>query len=128
VREQDYRPESVQNSKDTEELSMRKKKTVQYKAKRNLFKAQTFALNEISFNDDDSYDVELMRRLIFENGGIVVESDAKANFAVFGDGYDKEVWKRGGVDQLNRNIVHFRWIDACIQNVKIVNHTEALHM
>jgi hypothetical protein len=57
-----------------------------------------------------------MRRIIFENGGIVVESDAKSNFVIFADGFDNDVWKRGGVDQLNRNIVHFRWIEACIHN------------
>lgn len=68
-----------------------------------------------------------MRRIIFENGGIVVESDAKSNFVIFADGFDNDVWKRGGVDQLNRNIVHFRWIEACIQNQRIVNHTEAIH-
>lgn len=72
--------------------------------------------------------MEIMRKLIFENGGIVVESDLKSNFVIFADGFDKDVWKRGGVDQLNRNIVHFRWIEECIKSGRIVNHSEAIHL
>lgn len=50
MNERDYRPEIVQAHQETEEVSLRKRKMVQYKAKRNLFNAQTFALNEASFN------------------------------------------------------------------------------
>jgi len=52
-----------------------------------------------------------MRKLIIENGGIIVDSEQKANFSIIADGHQADIFQLGGVDDLNRNIVHFRWVE-----------------
>jgi|688.fasta_scaffold219263_1 hypothetical protein len=34
-----------------------------------------------------------MRRQIIENGGLIVNSDSKANYVIFEDGHDPDVWR-----------------------------------
>ena len=70
------------------------KRSHNYVVKKNLFKNFTFAIIDSSFLKFDTEDfVEGMRRQIIENGGIVVNSDAKANYVIFEDGHDSDVWR-----------------------------------
>lgn len=58
-------------------------------------------------------------------------SDSKANYVVFEDGWEKNVWKvipAGERDQLDRNIVHLRWIEACIKENQIYDNFSAFHL
>jgi len=52
-----------------------------------------------------------MRKLIIENGGIIVDAEKPANFSIIADGHKPDIFQLGGVDELNRNIVHFRWVE-----------------
>ena len=47
----------------------------------------------------------------------MVPGESKANYVVFEDGYDADVWKNNPEwsDQLGRFIVHCRWIEECIR-------------
>lgn len=97
--------------------------------KRNLFESKTFAILEDSFADVD--DLDCTKRLLIENGGRVVEANAKANYAIFEDGHDPEIWKvfaSGGVDSMNRNIVHPRWVEKCVKEGQLFDHLNAYHL
>ena len=39
-------------------------------------------------------EIEGMKRMIFQNGGKVVDKDAKAKFVIYEDGWDPEVWQK----------------------------------
>ena len=70
-------------------------------------------------------EIEGMKRVIFQNGGKVVDKDAKANFVIYEDGWDPLVWQNNLMtcgDSLNRNVVHYRWIEACIKENMIFDH------
>ena len=48
----------------------------------------------------------------------MVPGDSKANYVVFEDGYDADVWlnpNQEWSDQLGRFIVHSRFIEECIR-------------
>lgn len=62
--------------------------------KKNTFDNATFAIIEKSFLAHDSEDyIEGLRRTIIENGGHVVPHDSRANYVLFEDGYDPDVWR-----------------------------------
>lgn len=82
----------------------------------------TFAIIENSFSTNSEGTateiVEMLSRQLIENGGRIVDSNSRANFVVFEDGYDLEVWQKipnGKGDDLGRSIVHVRWVEACIK-------------
>jgi len=86
-----------------------------------------------SFTDaGESLDyVEGIRRRIFEFGGKVLGDDHRANYVVHEDGYFAEIWKLDTLfmqDKLQRNIVHPRWLDACIRYAGILNHRDYLNL
>jgi hypothetical protein len=103
-----------------------------YIVKKNIFNNQTFAILEKSFLQHDNEDyIEGMRRTIIENGGQVVQSDKKANYIIFEDGYDNNIWRNANDDQtdeLNRFIVHFRWVEECIRKNAVLEHLQQLHL
>ena len=77
----------------------------------------TFSIIEKSFIDaGESADfVEGIKRRIIEHGGKVVPSNDRANYVVQEDGYRADIWHLSSVvDEMNRMIVHHRWIDHCI--------------
>ena len=101
------------------DLFKAQRKKSNYVVKKNLFNNITFAIIESSFLKYETEDfVEGMRRQIIENGGIVVQSDAKANYVVYEDGHNPDVWGPNDspqCDSLERYIVHFRWVHECIR-------------
>ena len=77
----------------------------------------TFAVLGYSFIEaGESGDfVEGIKRRIIEYGGKVVNENDKANYVVQEDGFCPDIWKLNGMtDEMNRNIVHYRWVDECI--------------
>jgi hypothetical protein len=108
----------------------------EYRVKRNLFEQQTFAIIEKSYGDQADGEtaaelVERIKRQIIENGGRIVSADSKANFVVFEDGYEPNVWRvipAGERDQLDRNIVHLRWIEECIKENAIMDNFSCYHL
>ena len=75
--------------------------------------------------------VECYYKWITENGGKVVNPESKANYVVQEDGYQADVWSCNDgriVDDLNRNIVHPRWIQSCIELRKVIQHDSLLHL
>jgi len=96
--------------------------------KKNILQNSTFAIIESSFlrHDSAAY-IEGMRRTIIENGGHVVKQDEKANYVIFEDGYDCDIWRNSNTDhsdELKRFIVHFRWIEECIKKNSIFEHVD----
>lgn len=50
---------------------------------------------------------------------------------IFDDGYDRDVWKKipaGKGDDMDRSIVHQRWVDACIKENQIYDNVNAYHL
>ena len=79
----------------------------------------TFAILGQSFIDagESSDFVEGVKRRIIEYGGKVVRSTDRANYVVHEDGYREDIWRLQEMnDEMNRNIVHYRWVDDCITN------------
>lgn len=75
--------------------------------------------------------MEGMRRTIMENGGQVVQADVKANYVIFEDGFDPNIWKNSNKEQKDsygRFIVHFRWVEECIRKACILEHIDQLHL
>lgn len=94
-----------------------------------------FAILEDSFKDsaEDTKTelVEMTRRQLIENGGRIVDANSKANYVIFDDGSDPEVWKKtpqGKGDHMDRSIVHLRWVEACIKENQIYDHIDAYHL
>lgn len=84
--------------------------------KSNLFGNKIFAIDEDSFAAESAF-LERCRRLLVENGGRVVSTNAKANYVLFEDGTDPEIWKKlaqSSTDEKARNIVHPRWVEHCV--------------
>lgn len=47
-----------------------------------------------------------------------MDGNSKANYVLFDDGYDNQVWQKipaGKGDSMDRSIVHTRWLEACIK-------------
>ena len=88
-------------------------KVQQYKVKRPLFNRMTFAIKEDSYvSKDKTQVIEQLRRTITESNGIIVSANQKANYVIFEDGYDANVWQTiGEPDELNRNRVHNKWVE-----------------
>lgn len=116
-----------------------------YSVKRGLFKNQTFAISEDSFANEgaivttfgefDSKEelMEHMIRQIIENGGKVVDDKTKSHYIVTEDGTHQKIWDLLGgsgapVDNLNRKIVHFRWVTACIERQQMLDDNDQLHL
>ena len=75
--------------------------------------------------------VEMIRRQLIENGGRIVSSNSKANYVLFEDGYDRDVWQKipfAKGDYMDRSIVHQRWVEACIKENQIFDHINAYHL
>lgn len=58
-----------------------------------------------------------------------MSANQKANYVIFEDGYDANVWQTiGEPDELNRNRVHNRWVEDCIQHNQIFDCSNAYHL
>jgi hypothetical protein len=96
----------------------------------------TFVTISGSFYDRDgdtaAESVEMTKRQIIENGGRVLEDeDSKSNYVIFEDGYKQDVWaliSSGRGDEKGRIIVHKRWVEACVKENQIFDHTNAYHL
>lgn len=102
----------------------------QYKVKSNLFAQSTFAIIEESFKVSED-EIEGMKSLIHQHGGIVVESNKKAKFVIFEDGWESKIWSDQLIangDHLKRHIIHYRWVEECIKAKQIFEHTTTLHL
>ena len=78
-----------------------------------MFNDATFAIVVESYHDGGEYTamqvVEMIRRQLIENGGRIVSSNSKANYVLFEDGYDRDVWQKipfAKGDYMDRSIVH----------------------
>ena len=103
--------------------------------KRNLFQKATFAIDEDSFRKQDVKEGELegMKRLIVENGGVVVNMKDGAHYLVQEDGSNNNIWAKAFdgndiMDEKNRKIIHFRWVIECINQNHLLNQTNAVHL
>lgn len=126
----DFKPEVLRIQVDQV-----KKLQPAYSVKKNLFNDATFAIVVESYQDggDDTamQVVEMIRRQLIENGGRIVSSNSKANYVIFEDGFDSEVWKKiasAKGDYMERSIVHQRWVEACIKENQIFDHINAYHL
>lgn len=113
-----------------------------------MFKNATFAINEEAYSAaagtetlvrswgefDSAEDmIEYMARMIIENGGKVVDMSHKANYVVTEDGTVPDIWQKVGqgsyvLDRMNRKVIHFRWVLACIEKNKLVDDQETMHL
>jgi glutamate dehydrogenase/leucine dehydrogenase len=71
-----------------------------------------------------------MRRMLIENGGKVVDKSDNARYIICEDGFNKKLWVNDNekVDEKNRIIIHFRWVEECIKENKMLGYTEAYHL
>lgn len=72
-----------------------------------------------------------MIKFIMENGGIVNFNETKGHYVICQDGSIKNIWTHicsNVIDKLNRKIVHFRWVKACVRNNVIINDFDLLHL
>jgi hypothetical protein len=74
---------------------------------------------------------EHMTRQIIENGGKVVPQHSKhaSHYIVTEDGQIPQIWEligQGGpaLDQMNRKIIHFRWMMQCIAKAQIMEESD----
>lgn len=130
-----YKPEVIKTTTETvlaaAGKSARSRIGLSYRVKLNVFREMTFAVLGHSFVDaGESADfVEGIKRRIIEYGGKIVDENDKANYVVQEDGYMPHIWKVDGMtDSLNRNIVHYRWVDECINQQMILVHDEILQL
>ena len=132
-----FRPIVVKTTTETVMAGVNKsasaKSGLNYRVKQNLFQGQTFAVMSDTFiSAGETCDfVEGIKRRIFEYGGKVVGEGYKSNYVVMEDGSYPEIWNTNDQlmqDDKSRNIVHYRWIDDCIQNQAVFNHAEHLNL
>lgn len=54
-----------------------------------------------------------------------MSENAKSNYVLFDDGFDPEIWVKmteSSKDDLNRIIVHPRWVEYCCKEKKLMDH------
>ena len=63
---------------------------------------------------------------------MVPASGNKSHYVLIEDGDNTKIWDLIGegrvVDELNRKIVHFRWVLQCIEKNEIVDSKDQLHL
>jgi hypothetical protein len=145
-------PEVVNTNQGASNEDMQRLRKQQYNVKRNTFKNLTFTIKQdsfklnysngepimISFGEFDTLDdmFELMTRNIIENGGKVLASDnggaVRSNYIIMDDGSDPKIWDKLGqgsmVDQLNRKIINYRWVEHCIQRGQHEEDSDKMHL
>ena len=151
--EENYIPNVVQTNQSLSAEDVAKFRKQQYVVKRGLFKNMTFTLRDdaydnspvnpsngmliTSFGEFENKEeiFEHMTRQIIENGGKVVPQQTKksSHFIVTEDGQIPQIWELLGqgcqvLDELNRKIVHFRWIMQCIAKAQIMEDSDQMHL
>jgi len=104
-----------------------------YKMKLNLFKNMTFAIASESFQEVHSgsqadFQIEQVRKFVQEYGGKLVHETDKAIYVVAEDGYLQNIWSQGFLDELNRKIVHLRWVKECVKVKAVLDHSTSMHL
>jgi hypothetical protein len=147
--EGDFTPEVAKSNETISQDDIHKFRRTHYNVKRGLFKNNTFAINEDAYLahlphgsaiekpwgefDTGADMIEHMARLIIENGGKVVDITHKSNYVITDDGTIPDIWEKVGqgasvLDKLNRKVIHFRWILACIEKNKMIEDSETMHL
>lgn len=135
--EEDFVPEVSQSNAGVSGEDVTRMRKQHYNVKRNTFKGMTFIIKQDSFsqvitNDEGLIQTsfgefnnldemfEFMARNIIENGGKVLPPDThiSSNYIIMDDGTNPTIWEKLGqgqlVDNKNRKIIHYRWVDHCI--------------
>ena len=68
---------------------------------------------------------------MIENGGRIVTEASKANYVLFEDGVETEIWQKmteSSKDEMNRIIVHPRWIEYCCKQRQLMDHENMIFL
>eukprot|EP00347_Sterkiella_histriomuscorum_P001012 403373677 len=137
VKEDLFTPEYVNDSKNAiSEEEMLKFRRQQYKAKSSLFKNKTFSIQEEGFDyleEEKEVFLEQIIQIIMEAGGKVFSSRKmlKTHYLICEDGCLKDFWntiQTKQVDELDRKIVHYRWLKHCIKVNAIIDNHDMLYL
>ncbi|TNV81653.1 hypothetical protein FGO68_gene48 [Halteria grandinella] len=151
VAEESFVPEVAQSNAGVSSEDIGRMRRQQYNVKRNTFNGMTFAIKQDSFGQtvaneegiivtsfgeftslDDMF--EFMARNIIENGGKLLPTDTytRSNYIIMDDGTNPKIWELLGqgplVDHLNRKIIHYRWVDHCIQRNTLIDDCDKMHL
>ena len=70
-----------------------------------------------------------MEKLIIENGGRLIEDSRKAIYELMEDGFDNQIWFKKLKDEPEcTNVVHFRFVEACIEQKAVLRCEESMHL
>ena len=124
--EDKFKPEICnQNGDNHQTVEIQRKKVI---VRLNIFQGKTFKICHDGFNPSTNF--EQMEKLVIENGGRVIDGE-KAMFTIQEDGFDQSIWKKKSDDNApveDTRVVHFRYVQACVKEKKMLITDDALHL
>lgn len=73
-----------------------------------------------------------MERAVIERGGRVIDDITKSMFVIQEDGFDSQIWSKKTDENASQdskpNMIHFRFVEQCIQQQAMLNCEDALHL